>query len=621
MTVLAAIDRQPLARTPQPLNAPAAARTEWCVQIGRDRRFTVLPGTHGTPAYAATEAGTAIFDGTLYNRADLEAHLGLSRGATNDADLILRAYRRFGGSLFGRLKGTFALVIWDRAQQRLLAARDPIGVHPLFYAERSGGFVFSVSPERVVRNDGVSTALNPRALADWLAHRWPDAEETFFEAVRRVRPGYVLSLDRSGRHMHRYWDPAPPGESVEWLTERDLERFDDVFSQAIERAMSLGPAGIFLSGGLDSVSVAAVATDLARRRQSAPPRALSLAFPGDECNEEARQAGVAAQLGLHQDMVPFGEAVGSTGLLQSALDMGRGWPQPMMNAWNPAYIHLGSRGARDGCRVILTGVGGDEWLTVSSYHTADLLGALDFRGLAHMLSSIRRSYKFSWPNILRATMWVYGVRPWLTIAADAVAPGLVHASRVRRVLATTPEWVAPGEDLRRELHRRAESMILPTRPENGFYLREMRQSLEHPLQAIEMENAFEQGRRIGATLRHPFWDADLVDLLFRIPPHLLNQGGRTKGMVRDVIARRFPDLGFERHRKVFAFGFFGSVVRTEGPAAWKRLGGGKTLARLGVVDAQRVEDLAAHLFSGNDPRQLYRIWDILHLEAWAQAWV
>src|SRR6476659_6559054 len=99
MTVLAALDRQPLARTPQPPNAPAAGRTEWCVQLGRDRRFTVLPGTHGATAYAATEAGTAIFDGTLYNRADLETHLGLSRGATNDADLILRAYQRFGGSL------------------------------------------------------------------------------------------------------------------------------------------------------------------------------------------------------------------------------------------------------------------------------------------------------------------------------------------------------------------------------------------------------------------------------------------------------------------------------------------------------------------------------------------
>jgi asparagine synthase (glutamine-hydrolysing) len=593
---------------------------EWCLLVARDGRFTLSPGDYGTPAHGASAVGTAIFDGRLYNRVDLEVALGIGHGASlNEAELLLRAYEKFGTQVFARLKGVFGAVIWDRVQQRVLAARDPIGVHPLFYAERNGGFVFSVSPERVVRADGVSKDLNPRALADWLAHRWPDAEETFFEAVKRVRPGYVLSVGRTGRRAERYWDPAPPGESVEWLKERDLEQFDDLFTQAIERCMGSGPSGIFLSGGLDSVSVAAVATDLARRRRRQAPRALSLAFPGDECNEESRQAGVAAQLGLSQEMVPFDEAVGPTGLLDAALEMGRGWPQPMMNAWNPAYIHLGSIGARQGCRTILTGVGGDEWLTVSSYHTADLLGSFDVAGLAHMLSSIRRSYQFSWRNILRATLWVYGVRPWLTVAADAIAPRAVHDARVRRLLASTPDWVAPGEDLRRELHRRAEQTILPTRPENGFYLREMRQSLEHPLQSIEMENSFEQSRRTGATLRHPFWDPDLVDFLFRIPPRLLNQGGRTKGMVRDVIARRFPDLGFERHRKVFAYGFFGSVVKTQAPAAWNRLGGGKTLARLGVVDQQRVETLAARLFSGEEPGELYRIWDILHLEAWVQA--
>lgn len=616
MTVLVSPDRERSLETTAP-----APRGEWCLTVGRDGKFTLRPGAWGSPAHAAGPTSRAIFDGTLYNRAALEAELELPWGAPlNDAALLLRAYEKFGTSLFSHVKGVFGAVIWDALESRLVAARDPIGVHPLFYAEHNGRFVFSVSAERVVRTPGVSSRLNDRAIADWLSHRWPDAEETFFDAVKRVRPGYVLTVGRSGRRMERYWDPAPPGQPVEWLEEDDLDRFDDVFSQAISRCMQDGPSGIFLSGGLDSVSIAAVATDLARRRHSPAPSALSLAFPGNECNEESTQASVASQLGLEQTMIPFNQAAGPQGLLQAALDMGRTWPQPMMNAWNPAYIHLGSLAASKGCRVILTGVGGDEWLTVSSYHTADLLRAGDVRGLAHMLTSIRRSYKFSWHNILRATLWVYGVRPWLTIAANAVAPGAVHGSRVRRLLATTPEWVAPGDALRKELDRRAVSMILPPKPENGFYVREMRQSLEHPLQAIEMEDAFVAGRRTGASLRHPFWDPDLVDLMFRIPPRLLNQGGRTKGMVRDVIARRFPDLGFERHRKVFAYNFFGSLVKDQGPAAWSRLGGAKTLAGLGVIDGPRVDALAAQLFSGSETREMYRIWDILHLEAWAQTW-
>jgi hypothetical protein len=256
---------------------------------------------------------------------------------------------------------------------------------------------------------------------------------------------------------------------------------------------------------------------------------------------------------------------------------------------------------------------------VSAYHTADLLGSLNLAGLAHLLSSIKRSYDFTWRNILRATLWVYGVRPWLTIAAHAIAPRAVHNTRVRRVLATTPDWVAPGDDLRRKLEARAIATILPPNPKTGFYLREMRQSLEHPLQAIEMESAFESGRRSGVVLRHPFWEPDLVDVLFRIPPRLLNRGRRSKALVREVIARRFPALGFQRHRKVFAYGFFTSIMHNEGPVAWKRLGGARTLASLGVVHPERVNELASRFFVSGKPREMSSMWDILHLEAWAQA--
>lgn len=602
-----------------PIEAMGAPPVEWCLSIDA-REVTLTPGTRGYPAQAGSGDLRVVFDGRLFNHGDLQDALELPQGLRlTDAELLLQGYRKFGASLFSRVKGVFAVVIWDAAERRIVAARDAIGVHPLFYATLPGRIVFSASPERIVRAPGVPTRLNDLALADWLCHRWPDPEETFFAAVKRVRAGYVLTIDARGVRMERHWDPAPPGRPVQWLNEDDLEQFDALFSQAIARCMDAGPSGIFLSGGLDSVSVAAVATELAQRRAMPVPKALSLAFPGDECNEESVQAGVASQLGLTQTMLPFGEAVGRKGLIQAALDLGSVWPQPMMNAWNPAYIALGGRAADQGCRVILTGCGGDEWLTVSSYHAADLVGSLDVAGLAHMLSSIRRSYRFSWRNILRATLWVYGVRPWITIAANRVAPAAVHRSRVKRLLGKTPPWVAPDPALRRAIDRRAEGTILPPKPPNGFYLREMRESLEHPLQTIEMEDNFVASGITGASVRHPFWDPDLVDLMFRIPPRLLNQGGRTKGMVRQAIARRFPDLGFERHRKVFAYGFFSSTVQTQGPAAWDRLGGARRLASMGIVDARLVNDLATRLFATGEMREMSRIWDILHLEAWVQA--
>jgi len=608
--------------------APGTASPAWCLSIATGDSQTTSPhsprqflpiGLSEEVTTAARGSTEVLFEGVIYNRADLLTLLEAPI-TCDDANLILRAYERFGDEMLSRVKGVFALVLWDAARRFLLAARDPLGVQPLFYAEGDGRLVFSSSPDRIVSVPGISNRLNEVVMASWLCHRWPDLEETFFRAVKRIPPGYVLSVGPAGRRLRRFWDPLPPGAPVDWLTEGDLDRFDPMFSEAIGRALQLGPCGIFLSGGLDSVSVAAVATDLASRLHQPAPLALSLGFPGDECNEQSVQESVAGGLGLDQILVPFGEAAGPQGLLWAALEMGRGWPQPMMNTWNPVYMHLASLSASRGRNVILTGSGGDEWLTVSSLHAADLIGAFDVPGLMQMLLSIRRSYNFSWKNILRATLWKFGVRPWLAVGANGVLPGVMHRSRVRRVIERTPAWVAPDRELRRELDARAERDRYPPRSQGGFYVREMQQSLEDPLHTIEMENAYEKGRRTGAVLRHPFWDPDLIEFLLRMPPRLLNHGGRTKGMVRRAIARRFPALGFERHRKVFAYGFFNSLVTSEGPGAWSRLGGAKTLAALGVVDAGRVKQEVASLLAGSNPRALIEVWNILHLEAWARTW-
>ena len=144
--------------------------------------------------------------------------------------------------------------------------------------------------------------------------------------------------------------------------------------------MGFGPTGIFLSGGFDSISVAAFATDIARRTAQPDPIALSLAFPDPTCNEEVVQRGVAKGLGIDQVLLSFEEALGGRGLIEAATGLIAEWPVPMLNLWNPAYATLAARGRARGCRVILTGNGGDEWLAVSPFLAADLIKSLDVVG-------------------------------------------------------------------------------------------------------------------------------------------------------------------------------------------------------------------------------------------------
>ena len=165
-------------------------------------------------------------------------------------------------------------------------------------------------------------------------------------------------------------------------------------------ACCLGPAAIYLSGGLDSVSVAAVAAQISQRKGLPPPWALSLGFPA-ECNEEEIQRGVAKNLGLPQVFMTLGDAVGQDGLLLAALKMNGQCSMPLLNPWYPAYHRLGLEGKQRGCKVILTGGGGDEWLGVSPFLAADLMRSLDVVGLYRLWSTMQSSYPLPWYSIMR----------------------------------------------------------------------------------------------------------------------------------------------------------------------------------------------------------------------------
>jgi asparagine synthetase B (glutamine-hydrolysing) len=316
-----------------------------------------------------------VFDGVLYNRDELSQQIGGNlRPDDSDADILLEAYLRWGEeTLLRRIKGIFGFCIWDGRSDLLLAVRDPIGIHPLFVARPQRSFCCPTPllpwwPTRTCQARSTG-----RPLADHLRHRWVFPEETYYTAVTRVPPAHVLRLERrSGRReVRRYWDPPPLDKKVAWVGEDELDQFDTLFDEAVNRCLRMGPSGIYLSGGLDSVSVAAVAADNCRRQNMPTLRALSLVFPGtneDGMNEEDVQRQVAASLGLPQDLVPFSDAVGEQGLLPPALEMSSSLAAPMLNMWNPAYRHLSARANRHGCRVILTGGGGDEWLTVSPFY-------------------------------------------------------------------------------------------------------------------------------------------------------------------------------------------------------------------------------------------------------------
>lgn len=596
-----------------PFSRTFGASTDWVLQIQAD------PGGPLSQSTAENHSCGVLFDGVLHNHAELLTSLRLPVGSTS-ARLVLEAYTRWGVEFTRHVKGIFALVISDTRERRLVAVRDPLGAYPLFYANDSAGrLLLSTSITSLAAHPGVDRSVNREALADHLAHRWPDAGETFFKAIRRVPAGSRLLSTTAGTRVEIYWDPAPHGEPVKWITEEELESFDDRLTGAVERATSQGRSGIFLSGGLDSIAVAALATDITRRSNRPSPIALSMGFPHKEGNEEPVQRGIAESLGIEQEFMRFHDAAPAGGLLSAVLDHTRDSPAPILNTWNPAYVNLALRGKRRGVEVILSGAGGDEWLTVSPMLTADMLLAGDVTGLSKFLRTWQRSYQMTPMGVFRSTFMTYGLRPVVGLALHRVAPKAWHTNRVRRLLSKTPSWIAPDPALRNELDRRAEASMTSAAPPQGFYFQDVRAGLRHPLASLELEEIFEMGRRLDVRFLHPYWDADIVDMLYRTPPLLLSKNGRAKGLIREPMARRFPMLGLDRQKKLAGTPFFKSILRAEVPKLWRSAGGVPALVDLGIVDVHQVKTVVEAGLTDTTREGLCRIWELLNLETWVQA--
>jgi len=345
---------------------------------------------------------------------------------------------------------------------------------------------------------------------------------------------------------------------------------------------------------------------------------------------------VAGELGLPQTVVPFADAQGPDGLVLAALRTTGTWPTPLVNIWHPLYTRLALEGRRQGARTVLTGAGGDEWLSVSPRWAADCLRGLHFGELYHFWLTFRQSYKVKkWP-VLRNLVWKYGAKVVVKDAARGIvtraAPGRLDQMRRQRLRERMDPWLAPDRALATELEERAAAWTQDAHIQ-GTYLSDVVPYFENVVVAMEREEAFERGRRLGLEPFMPFWDPGVVDFLVRTPPRLLHLGHRSKGIVRQRLAERFPAAGFEDQKKVLITDFSVAVLTEQIPRAWEVYGGAPLLTDSGVVDGKLLESAFQSSLGKLQGRGTSegtsvlefsalanKLWGVLNLEAWIRQW-
>jgi asparagine synthetase B (glutamine-hydrolysing) len=573
------------------------------------------------PFGASEDPGAVIFDGYLFDREALAAELDLP-GTTPSSHIAAVAYERWGTGMFDRLDGRYLVAVWDPGAGRLLIGHDALGHHPVFYTVAPDGVWFSsnilalASSGRVPRHpDRLSLAF---AMVGW----WPEAGRTYFGAISRVRPGSYLSVSPSGTvAQHKYWDPLPEDDEPYLPDGQALDQFEPALKQAVERRMRLGAQGIMLSGGVDSVTIAALAAEYWTAQQTPPLVAVSARTGGPLSYEELMQSQVTERLAMPHLISTTPEWTGGRDHVSLSLELTPELPSPSRIHWVGTYTRFYRRTAAQQLRVLLTGAGGDNWLGVAEAHAADLLRRLQLAQLVRFMKSDVATGGASIGHSIRRLLWTWGLRPHLDTLSARLAPDLKMRYHRRKWYARLPGWLCPDLHLRDELVHRLLDRRTPPLTSSGTpprsYYRQAVRAVSNPYMHYESEIAYHMETACGLRLLSPYHDRRLVWFFNRIHPRVLLLTDRYKGLLRPIVAKHLPGLGLENQRKHYPRDEQRQQLeqfRRAVAMAWR---GARfdALGRAGVVDPATAPSEGEGL-AGKDFNGLARMFIMLSAERW-----
>lgn len=327
------------------------------------RRLAIIDLEAGAQPLSNEDGSVWIsFNGEIYNYKELRSQLqarGHQFRTHSDTEVIVHAYEEWGDDCVRRLRGMFAFAINDTRRHRLFLARDQFGIKPLVYLEQDGWFAFASELQAFHALADAKLELDVRAIDEYLALQYIPAPRTVYQQARKLPPAHVMSIDYDGR-VHgpsRYWRP-------EFKT--DTHRSDAEWSEAFEATLTDSvrahlvsdvPVGAFLSGGLDSTGVVALASQLSTQQI----RTFSIGFTDPAHDESAWAAEAAAALNTRHRL-----EIVEVDALASLPDLVRHYGEPFGDSSAVATMAV-ARLAAEEVKTVLTGDGGDEGM--AGYHS------------------------------------------------------------------------------------------------------------------------------------------------------------------------------------------------------------------------------------------------------------
>jgi|SRR5271165_485720 len=312
-----------------------------------------------------------VYNGEIYNHAELRADLearGHRYRTHSDTETIVHLYEEYGRDCVKHLRGMFAFAIWDRRTRVLFAARDRLGIKPFYYRWDGASFLFGSEIKAILAYPGIRAEFNRGTLAEYLAFGYISGPETMFAGIRKLVPGHTLEVSERGEpRIERYWDLTTEVDHEPRPREYYVRTYRELLEDAVEsHLMSDVPLGMFLSGGLDSSAVAALAT----RIRGDQIKTFAVGY-GEEAFSElgfAREVAEHIRSDHHEVRLSREEFFENLPRLIWHEDEPIVWPSSVS-------LYTVARLAREHVTVVLTGEGSDETLAGYTRYAWTLLNS------------------------------------------------------------------------------------------------------------------------------------------------------------------------------------------------------------------------------------------------------
>jgi asparagine synthase (glutamine-hydrolysing) len=576
------------------------------------RRLSIIDLAGGGQPMANEDNTVWItYNGELYNEFELRKEL-LAKGHTYrtscDTETLIHLYEEEGINFARRLNGMFTAGIWDSRGGRLVLVRDRMGQKPLFYGELpDGGLVFGSEPKALLAHPAIGRTLDLASLVRYLFYEYVPAPHSIWQSLYKLPRGHALCWEDGKVTVSSYWDSHqsnPFGLNFEAAAGRFWNQFRDAVSR---HRRSDVPIGVFLSGGIDSSSVAAALCEI---EPASSVHTFSIGFEDPSFDESRHARAVAHHLGTDHHEQTF-----SIDTVYQLLPKVASWLDEPFGDASILPTHLLSRFARSEVKVVLGGDGADELLAGYPTFLAERAAGV-FRRLPRSAQALAGVAVRKLPVDHRNFSFDFKVKQFLRGAAEPLP--LAHQRWLGSFSGPEiAELLVGGDPIGIEEEHLQRARLIDGGTDALSRSLALYQDTYLPEDILTKVDRASMA--CGLEVRAPFLDADLVDFMQGLPPSFKLGRNRTKRLLKRAVAGKLPPEILARPKKGFGIPVANWL---RGPLAplMNELLGPERLKRQGLFKPEVIaRRIAEHQSGEHDHRK--PLWTLLIFQLWCDHWL